>query len=242
MFDRKKYKNYALRMLKGRWTVPVLMTLVIFITSEIFSLPTVIQLIRTSEGQSLIHGDFNSIQEFCELFTFASGQINTNVLDIIQGVVQTMLSFAALSVYLQLTRSPDKVSFKKFFEGFNYWWKAFLGFLWQTLWTFLWCLLFIIPGIIKYLSYSQMFMIMNEFENVSITKSMRISIIITRGHKWDIFVMYLSFIGWELLSVLTLGIGQLWLCPYEQVTFMNAYHAMLKEALDKGSLTPEDLQ
>lgn len=242
MFDRKKYKNYALKMLKGRWTVPVLMSLVILITSEIFSLPTVIQLVRTSEGQSLIQGDFSSIEDFCNLFTLASEQIHTEVLDIIQGVVQAMLTFAALSVYLQLTRSPEKVSFKKFFEGFNYWWKAFLGFLWQVLWTFLWSCLFIIPGIIKYLSYSQMFMIMNEFENVSVTKSMRISIIITRGHKWDIFVMYLSFIGWELLSALTLGIGQLWLIPYEQVTFMNAFHAMLKEALENGSIKPEDLQ
>lgn len=242
MFDRKKYKNYALKMLKGRWKVPVLMALAIFLVTEIFSWPTVIQLAQTPEGQSLLQGDFSTVEEFYTLFTQASLQVNTEVLDIIQGIVEAILSFAALSVYLKLTRSPEKVAFKTFIEGFNNWWKAFLGFLWQTLWVFLWCFLFIIPGIIKYISYSQMFMIMNEFEGVSVTKSMRISMIITRGHKWDIFVMALSFIGWDILSVLTLGIAQLWINPYKQVTYMNAFHAMLKESLENGSIKPEDLQ
>ena len=70
---------------------------------------------------------------------------------------------------------------------------------------------------------------------------MRISIEITKGHKWDLFVMYLSFLGWDILSVLTIGILELWLSPYKNMTYTNAYHALIKEALESGRIKPEDL-
>lgn len=243
MFERKKYKTFAKKMLEKRWLVPVLVTLIIWIVNEIFAMPTIIELFQTSEFQSILNGDFADLTELETLFTEASSHTSGGfLLTIIQSIVEYILTFAALSIYLKMTRSPDKIQFKSFFEGFNYWWKPVLGFLWETLWTFLWTLLFIIPGIIKSFAYSQMLFVLNEFENVSVTKAMKISIEITKGHKWDIFVMYLSFIGWDLLCVLTLGIGNLWLTPYKQVTYMNAFHAMLKEALDSGRIKPEDLQ
>ena len=77
---------------------------------------------------------------------------------------------------------------------------------------------------------------------MSVTRSMKISKIITNGHKGDLFVMYLSFIGWEILATLTFGIGYLWLVPYINMSLVNAYHSMLKEALETGKLKPEDLQ
>ena len=86
-----------------------------------------------------------------------------------------------------------------------------------------------------------MYYIIVEYKDVSVTKAMRISMEITKGHKWDIFVMYLSFIGWDILCILTVGIGTLWLTPYKNMTYTNAYHAMLKEAIESGRITPEDL-
>ena len=64
---------------------------------------------------------------------------------------------------------------------------------------------------------------------------------ITKGHKWDLFVMSLSFLGWEILSLFTLGILQLWLSPYKNMTYINAYHSLMKEAIESGRLKPEDL-
>ena len=43
------------------------------------------------------------------------------------------------------------------------------------------------------------------------------------GHKWQLFVLHLSFLGWELLSILTAGIGQLWLVPYIYGVLANYY-------------------
>ncbi len=151
------------------------------------------------------------------------------------------MEVAAIGVYIKMSRSPEPVKFSDFIEGFNNWARATLGILWQTLWTLLWTLLFIIPGIIKGIAYSQMFYIIAEYKDVSVTKALRISIEITKGHKWDLFVMYLSFLGWAILSAFTLGILNLWLTPYMNMTYVNAYHALMKEALESGRIKPEDL-
>jgi uncharacterized membrane protein len=162
----------------------------------------------------------------------------TNIVSII---VSSIMEVAAIGVYIKMSRSPEPVKFSDFIEGFNNWARATLGILWQTLWTLLWTLLFIIPGIIKGIAYSQMFYIIAEYKDVSVTKALRISIEITKGHKWDLFVMYLSFLGWAILSAFTLGILNLWLTPYMNMTYVNAYHALMKEALESGRIKPEDL-
>jgi hypothetical protein len=53
-----------------------------------------------------------------------------------------------------------------------------------------------------------------------------------QGNKWKLFCLYLSFIGWGLLCILTLGIGTLWLMPYVEVTLIAFYDIV------NGSLRP----
>lgn len=242
MYDRKKYKSFALKQLKGRWTVPVLITLVISLISTLFDIPSFVNLFSNQSFWDLANYAGTDYNEILNLYTQAlAGTSTSNLTTIIQTIVAAILEVACLNTYLQMSRTPDKVSFKTFIEGLNNWWRAILAALWQFLWVLLWSLLFIIPGIIKSFAYSQMYFLISEYKDLSITKSMRISMIITKGHKWDLFVTYLSFIGWGILACLTLGIGFLWLTPYMKLTLTNAYHAMLKEAIDNGSIKPEDL-
>lgn len=237
MFERKKYKKFALTQLSGRWTVPVLITLFVSIISLIFDLPDTLNLIRSGYFTAAFSGDLDALKEA----SLAASSSTSNITSLIQMIVSAILGVASIGVYLKMSRSPEPVSFETFLEGLNNWARAILCILWQALWIFLWILLFIIPGIIKSFAYSQMFYIIAEYKDVSVTKAMRISMEITKGHKWDLFVMYLSFIGWDILCILTVGIGTLWLTPYKNMTYTNAYHAMLKEAIESGRITPEDL-
>lgn len=59
--------------------------------------------------------------------------------------------------------------------------------------------------------------------DVSAIQAMKLSIKMMKGYKWKYFVIYLSFIGWAILSTLTFGIGFLWLIPYITLTFTNFY-------------------
>lgn len=234
MFERKKYKNFAKTQLSGRWGVPILVTLFVTIIIRIFGIPDMMQLYKSGYFSALIRLDWPGVAA-------ASQSANTSLLaTLIQTIVDAILSVASINVYIKMSRSPEPVSFSDFIEGFNNWARAILSVLWQLLWVTLWTLLFIIPGIIKAIAYSQMFYIIVEYKNVSITKAMRISMEITKGHKWDLFVMYLSFFGWDLLSIMTVGILQLWLLPYKNMTYINAYHSLVKEAIESGRLKPED--
>ena len=238
MFDRKKYKRFAKVQIKGRWTVPVIIVLLTRIVVSIFELPDYLYIYNSGAMDSLWKGNFS---EFWAILQSQPSSPTAFPLSMLQIIVAQIFDLAALNVYIKMTRSPEKVSFSSFIEGFNNWGRATLGILWQMLWTFLWMLLFFIPGFIKMISYSQMFYLLAEYDNLSVTKAMRVSMEITRGHKWDLFVMYLSFIGWELLSIITFGISNLFVSPYITLSLLNAYHGMLKEAVESGRITPEDL-
>ena len=59
----------------------------------------------------------------------------------------------------------------------------------------------------------------------------------TNGHKMDLFVLGLSFIGWGLLCVITFGIAYIWVGPYMNATFANAY-----QNLKPVTINPETIE
>ena len=239
MFDRKKYKAFAREQLRGRWTIPVIITAIIGLILIIFAIPEAVEVIRSMP--ELPDVDFSDIHSISIYVDAVSKGSSSSILSYIQLAVEAILYVAAIHVYLKMSRSPAPVHLSDFFEGMNNWWRAFLAALWRTLWLILWLWVFIIPAIIKAFAYSQIFFIVTEYKNVSIPRALNISKIITQGHKMDLFVMLLSFAGWAILACIPAGLGFIWLRPYMHMSFINAYHAMLKEALETGKLRPEDL-
>jgi uncharacterized membrane protein len=95
------------------------------------------------------------------------------------------------------------------------------------LYTLLWTLLFIVPGIIKGLAYSLTPFIVKDNPQLLPNEAINLSMKMMKGHKFDLFYLYLSFIGWIFLAILTLGIGLLWVIPYMQ-TSMAAFYLDVK--------------
>ena len=91
----------------------------------------------------------------------------------------------------------------------------------------LWSMLFIIPGIVKYYSYSMTFYILRDNPDMLANDAITASRQMMNGHKLRLFCLHLSFIGWILLSVLTLGIGLLFVFPYMQ-TAQAAFYEDLR--------------
>lgn len=241
-FERQKYKIFSKKQLSKRWGVPVGMTLLIFSILSLFSIPTAVKLLTSTDGIQLLTYDYGNIYNYFEAYSTAVSNHTSFLSSLVQTFVEAILIMASLNVYLKMSRSPKPVSFSAFIEGFNNWYRAIFCELFRGIFIFLWSLLFFIPGLIKSYSYSQMGFLIAEFPKLSIPKAMTISKIITKGNKWNIFVMQLSFLGWDILSIFTLEILQLWLKPYKTMSFVNAYHAMLKDALEKGLVTSEDLK
>lgn len=140
-------------------------------------------------------------------------------------IVTPALSLSLVRVYLMVIRGlkPDA---KDAFSGFDDFFSAFKVTFLVGLYTFLWSLLFIIPGIVKSYSYSMSLFILADNKGKSARECIKESMAMTDGHKMELFVLDLSFIGWGVLVTLTCGIAYIWVGPYMSATRANAYETL----------------
>jgi len=101
----------------------------------------------------------------------------------------------------------------------------------RDLYIILWSLLFIIPGIVKSYEYFMIPYLLTENPNLSKEEAFALSKQMMQGQKWNTFVLNLSFIGWDILSAITLGVLNIfYVAPYRNLTFaalfeeLNAAH------------------
>ncbi len=259
----KVFKSEAKALLKGRWKVPVLLSLIMLgftlVTVGIFY-PWEILF-----SSNIMSGNLGFFYGRIFLYLIACCTI------------LPVLYYVSIFFYNQVKEKKEEMIFSSFFRGFTYWKQGLLGNLWQFLWIFLWemlyLIIFIVVGILivflinniindsnqlftslvlflgefivfgfiarKYYSYSLQINILAENPNIGVKKSLNISKEITKGYKGKLFVLDLSFFGWYFLSILSLGIGLLWLAPYWVVTKINAYSFIKEEAIVKGILKEE---
>jgi len=101
--------------------------------------------------------------------------------------------------------------------------------------------LMLVLGIIKEYSYILTTPILMENPGVCATYAVTLSKRIMAGHKWQLFLLSLSFLGWQLLSLLTLGIlGIVYVTPRLQMTLAAFYYEVKTEALANGRVRPEE--
>lgn len=140
-------------------------------------------------------------------------------------IITPAFTLSLVRVYLNVA-AGTKPSARDAFCGFDDFWSAFkLNFL-VGLFTFLWSLLFIIPGIVKSYSYSMSMYILAENKGKPALECINESKEMTNGHKMDLFILGLSFFGWILLGCVTLGIAYIWIIPYMETTYINAYNSL----------------
>ena len=120
--------------------------------------------------------------------------------------------------------------FERFGTGFA---QKFLRILFTTLWT----LLFIIPGIVKGLSYAMTPFILEEHPEMTASQAIKASMELMNGHKMELFILGLTFIGWSLLACLTMGIGFLFLNPYMNAAYA-AFYRDISRKQEAGSYVP----
>lgn len=145
-------------------------------------------------------------------------------------VIEAPLTLGYTMLYLGMTRG-EKVEVGNLFKGFNYFKNSLVLLLLQGIFVFLWSLLFVIPGIIKGLSYSMSFYILAENPEMSGREALDESMRIMEGHKMDLFVLQLSFIPWILLTSVTCGLAGIYVIPYMTQTVANFYLAIKDEKI-----------
>lgn len=134
-------------------------------------------------------------------------------------------------VILKLVRTRQKIDFKDLFTGFSQdiGQNILLGFL-SSLFVALWSLLFVIPGIVKAYGYGMIYYIKADHPEYDWRTCLQASQQMMYGHKMDLFVLDLSFIGWYFVGSLCLGVGALWVHPYHETTRALFYEQLKQNA------------
>jgi len=220
------FRQIARDALRGKWTIAVLVGLVATLLGGAGSGGPEVKLNIDGSGA---HASF----EFAGQTIFSTGGgLNSDIGAFLVGsaIYITIAAIAMAVVYFVLGSiisvgyarfNLDLVdggnpSFETLFGYFSYWKTTAVARLLQSLYVLLWSLLFIIPGIMASYSYAMTEFILAEHPELTAGEAIAQSKVMMAGNRWRLFCLHFSFIGWDILCTLTMGIGHLWLRPYRQ--------------------------
>jgi uncharacterized membrane protein len=218
MKTNQDLKNAALEALRGNWAPAVVCTIIYLLLSIGISLlqPNIDDPTAALTGAQKIMMVANVLLLFLVMVPLGIGY------------------YQAFKVLF--TDGDNKLTANCFRLSFGNYFKNIAAYLLMCLFIFLWTLLLIIPGIIKALAYSMTPFILKDFPELSVNQAINLSQKMMKGHKFDYFWLGLSFIGWILLGLLTLGIGYIWLIPYMYTSYAAFYEEVKKEYLENTTL------
>ncbi|MDF2558411.1 MAG: hypothetical protein K0R71_2239 [Bacillales bacterium] len=251
-------KRRAKELLKGKWGTAILMVILYAVISSVSNLVNagssepdlgagliimILSILTIPLGVGfkwaflyLVRGQDFKIETIFEPYTKIFGKsILTSILQailiflwslpvIVLGVIGVVVSMPKY-IDMALDGSGSGISGEMILNGILY----FIVF---------WILI-MVPIIIKSISYSQTLFILKDKPELTSLETITTSKKMMAGYKWKYFTLYLSFIGWAFLCLLTLGIGFLWLVPYVQTSLAEFYNQLSGEYFKVNGLNTE---
>lgn len=147
---------------------------------------------------------------------------------------------AGFTIFALRTIAGTGASVWNLFDGFGMFFRIIWLYILEAIFVFLWALLFVIPGFIAFYRYRMAIYLLLEHPEMSALECISESKRLMKGHKWELFVLDLSFIGWAILVAVAnfigaklgiaifsvIGLGYLvyvWFLPYRELTLALYY-------------------
>lgn len=218
MKTNQEFKNAALAALQGNWA-PVVVGAIFYV----FAVSVLISPAYSANMAAFGMAPFVAMNPaLAEVFSYSGIVINILLL--------YPLSLGYFIAHNDLfTKGDARVTRNTIGNAFRGYWRNVWAMFLMYLFTILWTLLLIIPGIIKAFAYALTPYIIKDNPELSANQAINLSVKMMKGHKFDLFWLYLSFIGWFFLCLITLGIGFLWLMPYMQTATAAFYQDVKTE-------------
>lgn len=207
----RDYRTIAREKLASNWKLAVIVGLIAWFLGGLLVTTTLGVNVQIDEETTF---SIPSVQGWL-IGILGIGTILSLVQFVIGGVVRQ-----GYATHLLKQHDGEALDVKDLFSQFHRFGDGFCLKLLEGLYVVLWTLLFIIPGIIAGFSYAMAPFIMAENPDMTASEALRASKELMNGHKWELFCLRFSLIGWDLVSAVTLGIGALFITPY-----MNAAQA-----------------
>lgn len=235
MWDRKELKANAKVSLKANYWKAVVASLILFVTSGAFTASSSNKMTDEELSQT-VYTEFNQpgVEDMAAIFVGLAAVILVFciIAMAISIFVWNPLMVGAQRMFVKC--KDNSVEYGDVIFGFK---NSYLNIIkiefLKRLFLFLWSCLFIVPGIIKAYEYRMIVYILAENPGISRKEAFAKSKEMMQGNKWNAFVLDLSFIGWHILGVCTLGIVEIfYAAPYNFITDAELYHALKNETKD----------
>lgn len=160
----------------------------------------------------------------CSAISSAASSITFGIAAI---VITGPLYYGICRICVNVVKGNNKIQIEDLFVGFKECFtQSFLLSLLTGLFTFLWSLLFVVPGIIKSYSYAMAPYILQDDPSKDWKTALDESKAMMEGHKWQLFCLDLSFIGWFIVGFLCCCVGVIFVEPYVLMARANFYMAL----------------
>ncbi|MDR7073445.1 DUF975 family protein [Fictibacillus barbaricus] len=212
----RDFKTEAKQQLKGQWFAAALVTLVFAAIYVV--IPMIIEMKLSGGYDNWMNTTSNENGQSASTFIIT--------------LVLLPLSVGYSWLFLSLIRTGERVKISGLFQAFSeisMYLKLLGTYLLMMIYVILWSLLLIIPGIIKAFAYSQTYFVYKDNPKMGINAAITESRKLMHGYKWKFFVLQLSFIGWVILGLITVGIGFIWIYPYMSATYASFYNALVEK-------------
>ena len=219
MKQNSEYRAQARAALEGRWTEAVLMFLILIIVAFAFSAPL----------------GFVSRVFATRMPWLAESMSGCSLL--VSVLIIMPLGYGLSNALLSFLRSNEEGT-----SGLSEMWQFFRRDYSRSVPALLLVMVFStllgivtlgIGAIVLSYAYSMVPYLLRDYPELSAREALRTSSQMMKGHKWDLFVLDLSFIGWILLGIMTAGIGLLWVAPYMDTTHAAFYEDLKNDCIEE---------
>lgn len=209
-------KKEARQQLKGQWGRAALFTL--FFAAIYYIIPLIIEINLSGGFEAWINQTDDADGAAASTFVIT--------------LVLLPLYIGYLWTFLSVIRTGEAIKYSGLVQGFSeisMYLKILGTYILMMIYTFLWFLLFVIPGIIKAFAYSQTYFVLKDNPEIGINGAITKSRKLMHGYKWKYFVLQVSFIGWVILGLITVGIGFIWIAPYISASNAAFYNELVRK-------------
>ena len=214
MMRAADFRAAARQSLAGRWILAVVAGLVAYLlgggADSLFSFN-----IDMTKGTAAIEVANVAINLENVFFVgwLSSAVLVAVALAVIMAILGSVVEVGYADFNLALVEQRD-ARIEMIFGHFSNFKTAFFTRFLKWLYILLWSLLLVIPGVIASYSYAMTGYILAEHPELTASEAIARSKEMMRGNRWRLFCLQFSFIGWDILCAITMGIGNLFLSPY----------------------------
>lgn len=230
-YSASDFRTMARETLRGKWKTAIILTIAASFLGAMTSATTLIEFKFESETGFVC----TVLDEFSFTILQTGGlSIILAVAVLIWGILRLVIGGAMTLGYNQFHQNMvrrQEAEIGTLFVHRDKLWHGFCLNFWNILYVFLWTLCFIIPGIMAGYSYAMAPYIANDHPEMTAREAIAASKEMMKGHRWRLFCLEISFIGWALLAALTLGIGSFAVVPYMQTAEAFFYQDLLEHGM-----------